>query len=226
MPNTGRLPEHWHSQLANVLQSDAMVELRRFLQTERDAGAAIYPPMAEVFNAFQHTSLEQIKVVILGQDPYHGAGQAHGLSFSVAPGVPIPRSLQNMYKELQTDLGIAPARHGSLIRWAEQGVLLLNAVLTVRAGEPDSHKGRGWEVFTDAVVDLINQQRQNVVFMLWGKNAQVKGARVDGNKHLVLKTVHPSPLSADRGFFGCKHFSKANTYLQSCGVAEIDWRLV
>jgi uracil-DNA glycosylase len=225
MPAAGRLPDDWHSQLATVLQSEPMVELRRFLQTERDAGATIYPPMAQVFNAFQHTNLADVKVVILGQDPYHGAGQAHGLSFSVAPGVPIPRSLQNIYKELQTDLGIAPARHGSLIRWAEQGVLLLNAVLSVRAGEPDSHKGRGWEVFTDAVVDLINQQRQDVVFMLWGKNAQVKGARVDTGKHLVLKSVHPSPLSADRGFFGCKHFSKANEYLQSRGLVGIDWRV-
>jgi uracil-DNA glycosylase len=221
----GALPVAWQSQLQQVLDSPQMQALRAFLQAEKAAGATIYPAMADLFSAFAQTDLHAVKVVILGQDPYPGAGQAHGLSFSVLPGVPVPRSLQNMYRELQDDLSITPVKHGYLRSWASQGVLLLNAVLTVRAGEADSHKGKGWEAFTDAVVDLINREREHVVFLLWGRNAQIKGSRVDSTRHLVLKSVHPSPLSADRGFFGCKHFSQANDYLRLHGEVAIDWQL-
>ena len=162
-------------------------------------------------------------MVILGQDPYHGPGQAHGLSFSVPPGIPVPPSLENIYKELYSDLQIPPARHGFLKGWAEKGVLLLNATLTVQAGKAGSHRGQGWEEFTDKIIEILNRERNHLVFMLWGSPAKQKGAYIDREKHCVLETVHPSPLSAYRGFFGCGHFSKANKYLESCGIKPVDW---
>jgi uracil-DNA glycosylase len=223
--SSSNLPEHWQVHLEHALNSDAMRGLRDFLKAEKASQQLIYPPMRDVFNAFQHLRLEQVRVLILGQDPYPGANQAHGLSFSVRPGIAIPRSLQNIYRELRDDVDARPVRHGCLLPWAQQGVLLLNAVLTVRAGAPDSHKNRGWEVFTDAVVELISQQTKNVVFMLWGRNAQIKAERVDAAKHLLLKAAHPSPMSADRGFFGCRHFSKANAYLLEHRGHAINWQL-
>jgi uracil-DNA glycosylase len=185
----------------------------------------IFPHSSHWFHALETTPLSSVKVVILGQDPYHQPGQAHGLCFSVKPGVSIPPSLLNIYKELKTDLGIEPVRHGYLESWAQQGVLLLNAVLTVEQNQANAHQGKGWEQFTDKVIATINAQRQNVVFMLWGSYAQKKGAVIDTDKHLVLKAPHPSPLSAHRGFLGCQHFSQANDYLQTHGQPPIDWQL-
>ena len=196
---------------------------------EKEAGKAIFPKGGEWFRALDLTPLDKVRVVILGQDPYHGAGQAHGLCFSVKPGVPPPPSLVNIYKELASDLGIAPARHGFLEHWAEQGVLLLNSVLTVEQGRAASHQGKGWERFTDAVIAQIAAKPEPVVFMLWGNYAQKKAGFVDsierGGRHLVLKAPHPSPLSAYAGFFGCKHFSQANAFLQERGLPPIDWAL-
>ena len=201
-------------------------DLIRKVNQERVAGKVIYPPNAEVFQAFVTTPLADIKVVILGQDPYHGPEQAHGLAFSVRPGVKIPPSLRNMYKELSTDIpGFEIPTHGNLNAWAEQGVLLLNTVLTVEAGQAHSHAKWGWEPFTDKVVDVINQHRQNVVFLLWGSHAQKKGAMIDRSRHLVLETVHPSPLSAHRGFLGCRHFSLTNQYLQQTEQTPIHWQI-
>ena len=202
-----------------------MATLRSFLQAQLDAGKTIYPPMRQIFAAFDATPLAQVKVVILGQDPYPGANQAHGLSFSVPPGIAVPRSLKNIYQELNLDLSITPSRHGNLMAWAQQGVLLLNAVLTVEANQINSHKGRGWEQFTDAVIDLVNETAPRAVFMLWGRQAQEKGARVDSSRHLVLKAPHPSPMSAHQGFFGCGHFRLANEYLTRHQLAAIDWQL-
>jgi len=181
--------------------------------------------MRQIFSALEATPLAQVKVVILGQDPYPGANQAHGLSFSVPPGIAVPRSLKNIYQELSLDLGITPSPHGNLMAWAQQGVLLLNAVLTVEANQINSHKGRGWEQFTDAVIDLVNTTVPRAVFMLWGRQAQEKGARVDSSRHLVLKAPHPSPMSAHQGFFGCGHFRLANEYLIRHQLAAIDWQL-
>lgn len=202
-----------------------MLQLKAFLQQEKAAGKVIYPHSSHWFNAFTLTSLSQVKVVVLGQDPYHGTNQAHGLSFSVLPGVKIPPSLQNIYKAQTQDLGITQPNHGCLLSWAEQGVLLLNAVLTVEAAKANSHKGKGWETFTDQVIRLINDQTSGVVFMLWGSYAQKKATFVDANKHLVLTAPHPSPLSAYRGFFDCQHFSKANAWLQQHGKGAINWQL-
>lgn len=220
-----KLDPSWLEPLRPVFESEGMRELRRFLQQEREQGQIIYPKMANIFAALDATPLPQVKVVILGQDPYPGANQAHGLSFSVLPGVPIPRSLANIYLELKQELGITPVKHGYLMPWAKQGVLLLNAVLTVRANQINSHKGKGWEAFTDAVIDLISAQDQPVVFMLWGRQAQEKGARVDGKKHLVLRTSHPSPMSANQGFLGSGHFVAANEFLLKHNRRPIDWRL-
>jgi len=196
---------------------------------EKAAGKAIFPRGGEWFRALDLTPLESVRVVILGQDPYHGPGQAHGLCFSVRPEVRVPPSLVNIYKELESDLGIPPARHGFLEHWAKQGVLLLNAVLTVQMGAAASHQGRGWERFTDAVIRLVNARAAPVVFMLWGSHAQKKAAFVEsvdrGGRHLVLKAPHPSPLSAHSGFFGCRHFSKANAFLKAQGEKPIDWQL-
>jgi uracil-DNA glycosylase len=202
-----------------------MGELRRFLLSEKEAGKRIFPKGSEYFRALDLTPLDRVEVVILGQDPYHGPRQAHGLCFSVRPGTRIPPSLVNIYKELQSDLGIPPARHGFLESWARQGVLLLNSVLTVEEGKAAAHQGHGWERFTDAVIRTVNERCDGVVFMLWGAYAQKKAAFVDGTRHLVLKAPHPSPLSAHNGFFGCRHFSKANDFLRSRGKQPIDWAL-
>lgn len=201
-----------------------MQRLRAFL-VEEYRQHHVYPQKRNILQALEMTPYHAVKAVILGQDPYHGPGQAHGLSFSVQPGVPLPPSLQNIYKELQDDLGVPPAHHGCLVHWAGQGVLLLNTVLTVRGGEPNSHKGMGWERFTDSIVELLNARKQPAAFILWGKHAAVKGAKLDGRKHLVLRSPHPSPLSAHRGFFGSKPFSRINAWLAAQGQTPIEWRL-
>ena len=224
-PNTIALNDSWRAPLAAEFAAPYMADLRAFLVAEKSAGKAIFPKGSEWFRALDLTPLDRVRVVILGQDPYHGPGQAHGLCFSVKPGVRVPPSLQNIYKELRDDLGIAPARHGFLEHWAQQGVLLLNNVLTVEQGLAASHAGRGWERFTDAVVRLVNARPDPVVFLLWGSHAQRKAATVDGSRHLVLKAPHPSPLSAYNGFFGCKHFSKTNAFLEAKGLPPIDWAL-
>lgn len=224
--NKVQLDESWKYSLSDFLLGAKMDALKNFLIEEKKADKVIYPPNLLIFNALNTTPLDQVKVVILGQDPYHGPNQAHGLSFSVQKGVALPPSLRNIFHELHSDLGVPIPKHGNLTHWAEQGVLLLNAVLTVEAGQPTSHQKRGWEEFTDHVIDVINEQRENVVFILWGAYAQRKGQRIDQNKHLVLKAAHPSPLSANRGgFFGCKVFSKANNYLKQHGIEPIDWQL-
>ncbi|MDO1582105.1 uracil-DNA glycosylase [Rhizobium oryzicola] len=220
-----KLEESWKQALAPQFADPYMAELRRFLTAEKEAGKRIFPKGSEYFRALDLTPISNVKVVILGQDPYHGAGQAHGLCFSVRPGVRIPPSLVNIYKEMQTDLGIPPAHHGFLEHWAKQGVLLLNSVLTVEEGRAAAHQGRGWERFTDAVIRVVNDECQHVVFMLWGSYAQKKAAFVDQRRHLVLKAPHPSPLSAHNGFFGSRHFSKANAYLISNGRDPVDWQL-
>ncbi|MDR2214204.1 MAG: uracil-DNA glycosylase [Pseudomonadales bacterium] len=215
----------WYEALKEEFDSDYMRELRAFLQGEKQAGKSIYPPGGLIFNALNSTPLPQVNVVILGQDPYHNPGQAHGLCFSVLPGVDPPPSLLNIYKELERDVGFKPPRHGYLQSWADQGVLLLNAVLTVERNKPASHQGKGWERFTDRVVSVLNEQREGLVFMLWGSYAQKKGQYISRKRHLVLESSHPSPLSAHRGFLGCGHFSRANAYLQEQGKAPIEWRL-
>ena len=220
-----RLEESWKRALAPEFGNPYMSELRRFLLGETEAGKRIFPKGGEYFRALDLTPLDRVKVVILGQDPYHGYGQAHGLCFSVQPGVRIPPSLVNIYKELQSDLGIPPARHGFLEHWARQGVLLLNSVLTVEEARAASHQGKGWERFTDAVIRAVNEQCDGVVFMLWGSYAQKKAAFVDRNRHLVLRAPHPSPLSAHNGFFGCRHFSQANEFLVSRAKDPVDWKL-
>lgn len=219
------LEESWLQQLAGEFQQPYMVELRAFLAAEKKAGKQIFPRGSEFFNAFAHTPLGSVKVVILGQDPYHGEGQAHGLCFSVKPGVRPPPSLKNIFKEIHTDLGIPVPEHGHLTAWADQGVLLINSVLSVECGKAGSHQGKGWERFTDKVIEVVNREREGVVFMLWGNYAQRKGAIIDPARHCVLKAPHPSPLSAHRGFLGCGHFSAANNYLQGRGEAPIDWSL-
>jgi uracil-DNA glycosylase len=220
-----RLEDRWKAVLGDEFAQPYMRNLKDFLRAEKAAGKQIFPKGAEYFRALDLTPLDEVRVVILGQDPYHGAGQAHGLCFSVKPGVRIPPSLVNIYKELQSDLGIAPARHGFLEPWAQQGVLLLNSVLTVEEARAASHQGQGWERFTDAVIRAVNEDCEHVVFMLWGSYAQKKAAFVDGSRHLILKAPHPSPLSAHNGFFGCRHFSQANDYLLSKGRNAIDWQL-
>nr|CAD6618547.1 uracil-DNA glycosylase [Rhizobium sp. TCK] len=220
-----RLEESWRQALAPEFGNPYMSELRRFLMSEKEAGKRIFPKAGEYFRALNLTPLDQVKVVILGQDPYHGLGQAHGLCFSVQPGVRIPPSLVNIYKELQSDLGIPPASHGFLEHWARQGVLLLNSVLTVEEAQAASHQGRGWERFTDAVIRAVNERCDGVVFLLWGSYAQKKAAFVDRDRHLVLRAPHPSPLSAHNGFFGSRHFSQANAFLVSKGRQPIDWKL-
>lgn len=220
-----KLEPSWKDRVGDYLQHDDMHALSAFLRQRKAAGARIYPPGPQIFAAFDATPFDAVKVVILGQDPYHGSGQAHGLCFSVLPGVPVPPSLDNMFKEIQRDLGIARPDHGYLMPWAQRGVLLLNAVLTVEDGRAGAHQGKGWEGFTDHVVDTLNRQRDGLVFMLWGSYAQAKGRVIDQSRHRVLKTTHPSPLSAHRGFLGCGHFSAANEYLSRRGAAPIDWSL-
>lgn len=224
-----KLDESWKRPLLPEFEADYMQALRAFLVAEREAGKRIFPPASHWFHALDATPLDKVRVVILGQDPYHGPGQAHGLCFSVPPGVPPPPSLVNIYKEMASDLDIAPARHGHLESWARQGVLLLNSVLTVEAHQAASHRGRGWERFTDVVIRLIAAKPEPVVFLLWGSYAQKKAGFVEsvesGGRHLVLKAPHPSPLSAYNGFFGCRHFSKANAFLVQHGIEPIDWAL-
>ncbi len=220
-----QLEPGWLQALGDQFEQPYMQELRAFLLAQKRAGKRIFPPGEEFFNAFNHTPLERVKVVILGQDPYHGEGQAHGLCFSVRPGVAVPPSLQNIYREIHDELGLPVPRHGHLTAWADQGVLLLNSVLSVECAQAASHRGKGWERFTDQVIQVINERREGVVFMLWGSYAQRKGAIIDARRHCVLKAPHPSPLSAHRGFFGCGHFKAANDYLRSRGEEGIDWRL-
>lgn len=219
------LKDSWRTPLQTQFDSSYMADLKAFLLAEKNAGKVIYPKGSEWFAALDATLLENVRVVILGQDPYHGEGQAHGLCFSVQHGVRPPPSLMNIYKEIKADLGLEQPSHGNLKAWAQQGVLLLNSVLTVEAGKAASHQGRGWERFTDAVIQLVNDQPHPVVFILWGSYAQKKAAFVDRSKHLVLKSVHPSPLSAHNGFFGSKPFSQANSFLKSKCRGEIDWQL-
>ena len=215
----------WLAQLSCEFEQDYMRQLKDFLQREEAESKVIYPRCSHIFNAFNATQFDQVKVVILGQDPYHGPNQAHGLSFSVPEGVRVPPSLINIYKELMADIGMEKPSHGNLSAWAAQGVLLLNSVLTVEHQQAASHKNQGWERFTDAVVAKLAAQRENVVFMLWGSYAQAKGRSIDASKHLVLKAPHPSPLSAHRGFLGCKHFSQANQYLLAHGQQAVEWAI-
>lgn len=222
---TVQLEPGWLSRLEGEFGKEYMVRLRAFLLAEKQAGKVIFPPGPEIFNALNTTPFDRVRVVIFGQDPYHGPGQAHGLCFSVRRGVPIPPSLVNIYKELQEDLGIVPPAHGCLESWARQGVLLLNAVLTVEQHQAGSHHGRGWELFTDRVAEILNAEREHLVFMLWGSPARKKGAGIDRSRHLVLEAPHPSPLSVYRGFAGCRHFSKCNAYMKAQGLPEIDWEI-
>lgn len=222
-----RLEPTWKSHLLCEFEQPYMRELKEFLRQELANRKVIYPKGSEYFHAFNCTPFDRVRVVILGQDPYHGPGQAHGLCFSVPDGVDPPPSLLNVIKEIQSEFGLKPAdfRHGHLRSWADQGVLLLNSVLTVEAGKAGSHQGRGWETFTDRAIAVLNDNKEHIVFMLWGAYAQKKGAVIDEKRHLVLRAPHPSPLSAHRGFLGCRHFSKANAYLVQHGLAPIDWRL-
>ncbi|AOY88534.1 uracil-DNA glycosylase [Marinobacter salinus] len=215
----------WSKHLSNEFRQPYMRELAEFLASEEQAGKVLFPARQHCFNALNSTPLDKVSVVILGQDPYHGPGQAHGLCFSVRPEVTLPPSLVNIFKEIQSDLGIDPPDHGCLQPWAEQGVLLLNSVLTVVQGQAGAHQGKGWETFTDKVIETINRERDGVVFLLWGSYAKKKGQHIDRNRHLVLDGPHPSPLSAYRGFFGCQHFSRANDWLQQKGQQPVNWAL-
>lgn len=217
-----KIAPSWKTRLADEFTKPYFIELIRFVKEEY-ATQTVYPPGKEIFSAFDHCDFDNVKVVIIGQDPYHGPGQANGLCFSVRDGVRIPPSLVNIFKEINQDLGKPIASSGNLERWAEQGVLLLNATLTVRANQPGSHQKKGWELFTDAVIKKLSDEKQHIVYLLWGSYAQKKGEVIDRNKNLVLMSAHPSPFSADRGFFGSKHFSKANAYLKSNGLEEINW---
>ncbi|MES2580929.1 MAG: uracil-DNA glycosylase [Pseudomonadota bacterium] len=221
----GQLDLSWQAVIGDELEKPYMQALRHFLKEEKAAGKVIYPPSPLIFNAFNHTPFEQVRVVIIGQDPYHGDSQAHGLSFSVPKGVALPPSLLNIYKEIATDLNIKMSRNGDLTPWADQGVLLLNATLTVEQAKAGAHQGKGWEAFTDAAIAALNAHRDGLVFVLWGSYAQKKGAFIDDKKHLVLKSVHPSPLSAHRGFFGNRQFSQINQYLIQQGQTPINWQL-
>ncbi|MEM7061616.1 MAG: uracil-DNA glycosylase [Cyanobacteria bacterium P01_B01_bin.77] len=223
--STIKLEASWKAVLEDVFATPYMQALKAFLQTEKAAGKIIYPRGSLIFNAMDSIPFDQVKVVILGQDPYHGPGQAHGLCFSVPQGIAPPPSLVNIFKEIAQDLGTVPPKHGCLQSWADQGVLLLNSVLTVEQHRAASHRGRGWEQFTDAIISRLNQQRKNLVFLLWGSYAQQKGKFIDRERHLVLTSPHPSPLSAHRGFFGNQHFSKANAYLQANDIEPISWAL-
>ncbi len=220
-----RLEPSWKQHIGDWFARGDMQQLSVFLRQRKAAGATVYPAGANIFAAFDATPFEAVKVVVLGQDPYHGPGQAHGLCFSVLPGVPVPPSLDNIYKELTRDVGFDRPDHGCLLPWAAQGVLLINSVLTVEAGKPGAHQGKGWEGFTDHVVDVLNRERENLVFLLWGSYAQAKGKVIDPQRHRVLKASHPSPLSAHRGFMGCGHFSAANQFLARTGQSSINWAL-
>ncbi len=222
-PSKVKMHTSWLDVLADEFQQDYMQSLKSFLVAEKQQGKVIFPASKDWFNAFNSTPFDQVKVVILGQDPYHGPGQAHGLCFSVLPGIRIPPSLLNIYKEINSDIGLPMPSHGCLQSWAEQGVLLLNATLTVEQANAGAHQNKGWEQFTDRAIAELNKQREGLVFLLWGSYAQKKGQLIDGGKHLVLKAPHPSPLSAHRGFLGCRHFSQTNAYLQHRGESTIDW---
>lgn len=220
-----RLEDGWKARVGSYLERPDMRVLAEFLRAEKQAGKVIYPPGPEIFAAFDHTPFDAVRVVILGQDPYHGPAQAHGLCFSVRPGVRVPPSLDNIFKEIHRDLGLPRPDHGCLTPWADRGVLLLNSVLTVEQGQAGAHQNKGWEGFTDAAIDALSRGREGIVFLLWGSYAQRKGRLIDAARHHVLTSVHPSPLSAHRGFLGCGHFSTANTWLEHQGLAPIDWSL-
>ena len=222
MANDVKIAPSWKEKLNGEFSKPYFLQLTEFVRNEYNS-QQVFPPAREIFNAFDCCDFDQVKVVIIGQDPYHGPGQANGLCFSVRPGVKMPPSLVNIFKEIQADLGKPFPPNGDLERWAKQGVLLLNATLTVRASSPGSHQNKGWETFTDAVIREVSEKKNNIVFLLWGAYAQKKGEVIDRSKHLVLASAHPSPFSADRGFFGNKHFSKTNEYLRSKGITEIDW---
>ena len=219
-----QIESSWKEVLAEEFKASYFHELKTFLVEEKKKHT-VYPPGSLIFNAFNHTPFDKVKVVILGQDPYHGSHQAHGLCFSVQLGVPAPPSLVNIFKELQNDLGIPIPSHGNLEKWSNQGVMLLNATLTVRANQAGSHQGKGWETFTDSVIRKLSEKRSGIVFLLWGRYAQAKQALIDANKHHILKAAHPSPLSAYNGFMGCRHFSKTNEILEKQGLTKIDWNL-
>ncbi|MGE0631001.1 MAG: uracil-DNA glycosylase [Pseudobdellovibrionaceae bacterium] len=223
--NEVRLNKSWKAHIGDQFENPKMQNLKKFLQEEYKKGKTIFPKGPEYFAALEHTPFEKVKVVILGQDPYHGPGQAHGLSFSVRKGIPLPPSLLNIFKELKNDLGIFISKHGFLESWADQGVLLLNAVLTVEQSRAASHQGKGWEEFTDRIIRELNDKRDGIVFILWGSYAQKKGSFIDRKRHLVIESPHPSPLSSHRGFFGSKPFSKANEYLKSHSQKPINWEL-
>lgn len=220
----GMIENDWLEAVGGEFKKPYYAQLYKFIREEYNT-RVIYPPAEDIFNALHLTPLNQVKVLILGQDPYHNEGQAHGLCFSVKPQVEIPPSLENIYKELQTDLGCEIPNNGYLVKWAKQGVLMLNTVLTVRAHQANSHQGRGWEQFTDAIIQAVNAQERPIVYMLWGRPAQSKIPMLTNPKHLILKAPHPSPLSAYRGFFGCKHFSQANAFLEKNGIEPIDWQI-
>lgn len=220
-----KLETSWKSRIGDYLLREDMAALSAFLRQRKNQGARIYPPGPQIFAAFDATPFDAVSVVVLGQDPYHGPGQAHGLCFSVPVGVPVPPSLDNVFKEIGRDLGLPRPDHGCLLPWAQRGVLLLNAVLTVEDGRAGAHQGKGWEGFTDHVVDTLNHEREGLVFLLWGSYAQAKGKMIDDRRHRVLRAPHPSPLSAHRGFLGCGHFSAANEYLRRNGRPPIDWSL-
>lgn len=219
-----QLHPSWLAVIGGEFEKPYMQELRAFLKNEKSQGAVVYPSGGQIFAALNHTTFDRVKVVIIGQDPYHGAGQAHGLCFSVAKGVDIPPSLRNIYKELASDTGFKIPAHGNLTEWADRGVLLLNATLTVRAGQAGSHQKKGWEIFTDEIIHRISEQKQAVVFLLWGSYARSKKSLIS-SRHLVLEAPHPSPLSAHNGFFGCRHFSKANAWLVEKGMTPVDWQI-
>ena len=218
-----KIESSWNLHLAEEFNKPYFKDLTDFVKKEYQS-KRIYPPGSLIFNAFNSCPFDNVKVVLLGQDPYHGPNQAHGLCFSVNDNIPLPPSLQNIYKEIESDLNIKTYPTGNLVRWAKQGVFLLNATLTVQANLAGSHQGKGWEIFTDAIIKTLSQEKEHLVFLLWGNYAQQKSALIDITKHLILKSVHPSPLSAYRGFFGCKHFSKTNEYLRQKGLPEINWR--
>ncbi len=218
------IEDSWKIVLSDEFNEPYFASLKQFLVEEKKR-FRVFPPGSLIFNAFAHTPLEQVKVVVIGQDPYHGFGQAHGLCFSVPEGVPPPPSLTNIFKEIKADLGIAAPAHGNLTRWADQGVLLLNAMLTVRENQAGSHQGKGWEQFTDAAIRALSEKREGLIFLLWGNYAIAKRALIDSSKHFILTASHPSPLSASRGFFGCRHFSQVNALLNQMGKEEIDWSL-
>lgn len=225
MKQIDRIEKSWYNQLADEFEKDYFVKLNSFLVEER-AKYEVFPPISKIFSAFDFTPFDKVKVVIIGQDPYHGVGQAHGLCFSVPYGVKTPPSLVNVYKELNADIGFEIPSHGNLVTWAKQGVFLINATLSVRANTPGSHQKKGWEIFTDRIISILSEKQNNLVFLLWGNFAKSKEALIDPSKHLVLKTSHPSPLGAYKGFLGCKHFSKTNEYLKTKNKEAINWELI